>query len=144
MGEVNIERVTLTRLRTIPTESGYVRHVLRKSESDFSAFGEAYFSYVEQGQIRGWKKHNRMTMNLVVPTGNIKFVFHQLDTAGKVETKTFDIGENNFARLMVPPGIWFAFKGLSAGLNTVLNISNIEHDPAESEKLPLDHFPFDC
>jgi dTDP-4-dehydrorhamnose 3,5-epimerase len=43
----------------------------------------------------------------------------------------------NYQRLTVPPGVWMAFKGQSQGLNMLLNIGSIPHDPAEADNLPL-------
>ena len=41
---------------------------------DFNHFKESYFSTVNGDVIKPWKKHNKMTLNLVVPLGEIKFV----------------------------------------------------------------------
>ncbi len=74
-----------------------------------------------------------MTMNLVVPQGLVKFVFYDANIDYFEEYK---IGISNYIRLTVPPGLWFAFKGLEKK-NLVVNISDIEHDPLESEKKNL-------
>ena len=50
------------------------------------------------------------------------------------------IGEKQYRRLTIPPGIWYGFKGLSEEKNLLHNISNIEHDPDEQENVPLETF----
>tara|TARA_B100001059_G_C17574716_1_gene446792 strand:+ start:327 stop:740 length:414 start_codon:yes stop_codon:yes gene_type:complete len=130
-----LNNINITKLSRINLEGGNVNHVLKKSESDFSSFGEGYVSFIKYNHIKGWKKHNKMTMNLVVPIGNVKFVFYDNQ---KLVFKEEIIGEDNYCRLTVPPKIWFAFKGVSKEINLIINISNIEHDPNEQEKLDLE------
>jgi len=40
----------------------------------------------------------------------------------------------------VPPGIWFAFEGLSVPYSLVLNITDIAHDPQEIERKELNEY----
>ena len=71
-----------------------------------------------------------MIMNLIVPLGEVKFVFYDN------ENKTFReeiIGEENYYRLTIPPNIWFGFQGLFNPYSLIMNVSNIEHDPKEVE-----------
>ena len=51
-------------------------HVLKSSDRGFEKFGEAYFSCINSCAVKAWKKHTLMTLNLVVPIGKVKFVFH--------------------------------------------------------------------
>ena len=127
-------------LQVIPVEGGDVRHFLKSDERSFNGFGEAYFSFIEKGRIKGWKLHTRMTMNLVVPVGEVGFVFYDEKTSS---FQIFKIGSNNYKRLTVPPNIWFGFKGLGLYSNLVVNLSNIIHDPSESKKLERSKIKFD-
>ena len=68
-----MEGVTLTPLRQIHHSKGDVFHALKNTESSFSEFGEAYFTTVHAGETKGWKKHTRMRMNLIVPVGSVRF-----------------------------------------------------------------------
>ena len=65
----------ISELNQIYNPKGDILHALKKSDSSFNNFGEAYFSFVKYNQIKGWKKHTKMNMNLIVPVGEIKFVF---------------------------------------------------------------------
>ena len=127
-------------LNIIPVEGGNVQHFLRSDESSFNGFGEAYFSFIEKGKIKGWKLHTRMTMNLVVPVGEVGFVFY---VESNSSFQVLKIGTNNYKRLTVPPNIWFGFKGLGLYSNLVVNLSNIIHDPSESKKAEISKLNFD-
>ena len=79
-----IQEICLTPLDKIQTSGGSVLHALKSSETNFVGFEEAYFSVVNYAMIRGWKKHNEMTSNIIVPVGSIKFVlFDETKTSKK-------------------------------------------------------------
>ncbi len=120
--------------KKIKVKDGDVYRIINKQSNGYIKFGEAYFSFINYRKIKGWKKHIKMKLNLVVPIGKVQFVFY--NDSRKV-FKEIIIGESNYRRISVDPGIWFAFRGLSKKNNLVLNISNIRHDPQESKNLDL-------
>ena len=126
-----LDQIRVTPLQQISTPGGDVWHALKSTEESFQGFGEAYFSWVEAESIKAWKQHLRMTMNLVVPIGTVRFVFCDLLNHSFREE---EIGESNYARITVPPKIWFGFQGMSAKPSLVLNVANLPHDPAEVER----------
>jgi dTDP-4-dehydrorhamnose 3,5-epimerase len=132
-----LDDIVLTRLSRIPTIGGDVLHALKQSDAGYGGFGEAYFSWVSVGAVKAWKRHMRMTMNLVVPVGQVRFVFRSLNASGWDEIRVEEIGINRYARITVPPGIWFGFQGLGKTQSLVLNIASIPHDPNEVERLAL-------
>lgn len=135
-----IEGVLVSKLQKIFHSKGDIYHALKKSDSGYASFGEAYFSNVHMGDIKGWKKHSRMILNLVVPVGSIRFVMYD-GRKGSSTYQTFMdviVGSDNYARITVPPGVWMAFQGAEAGQNLLLNIANIEHDPHESLNCSLE------
>ena len=134
MGTVNFSDIHLTPLSRISVAGGDVLHALKVTDLDFSGFGEAYFTTINYGCVKAWKRHTRMTMNLVVPVGMVRFVF--LDQ-GIGESREEIIGTNRYMRLTVPPGIWFGFQGVGEYDSLVLNLSSIPHDPDEVERLPV-------
>ncbi len=132
--------VVFTPLRRVPTPKGEVRHGLRVSEPSFAGFGEAYFTEVLPGRTKGWKRHTRMVMNLVVVTGTVAFILHDGADTGcaKYVLSAEDAGE--YGRLTVPPGWWMAFHGAGPNHNLLMNLASSEHDPAEAEARPLEAF----
>jgi len=129
----------VTPLKRISVAGGDVLHAIKRSDPGFEDFGEAYFSQVTQGSVKAWKRHLRMTLNLVVPLGAVQFVF--VDDQGAMREEV--IGVDRYVRLTVPPGIWFGFRGLTAPYSLLLNVANIPHEPAEIERRKEDAFVFD-
>lgn len=144
MKQAAIEGVLLTPLKQIPNEKGDLMHAMKKSDAGFSGFGEAYFSTVHQGVIKAWKKHRKMVLNLTVPVGCIRFVIKDLRQDSKTfgSTMVVALGPNNYQRLTVPNNLWFGFEGVGEGLNLLLNIADMEHDPTEMERAALEQFDY--
>lgn len=128
-----MDGVILTPLKQIHNPKGNVFHAMKKSDDGFDGFGEAYFSTVNLDDIKGWKKHVEMTLNIIVPLGEIKFVLYNERTK---EFFTTILSQNNYNRLTVKPGLWMAFKGL-VNNSMLLNLASIEHNPDESISLEL-------
>jgi dTDP-4-dehydrorhamnose 3,5-epimerase len=133
MDEKLLEKIVVTPLKRIPTRGGDVLKFLTKKDDSFYGFGEAYFSIVLPGAVKAWKCHKEMILNLVVPVGEIRFVFYE-EMKGNKYFRVEELGINSYARLTVPPGIWFGFKGIATEPSLLLNISNIVHDPLESDR----------
>ena len=132
-----MDGVTLTPLRKIEHSKGDIFHAMKATDKGFSGFGEAYFSTVNKSDVKGWKKHTKMTLNLVVVTGEVEFVVHN-----GIDFFNVKLSKGNYQRLTVEPGLWVAFRGLS-NENILLNLASIEHDPNESENVDLDAFDYD-
>jgi len=134
-----MDGVILTPLKQIYHPKGDIFHAMKKSDPGFDAFGEAYFSTIHKGDVKGWKKHTQMTLNLVVPVGEIEFIVHD---AQKNEFFSVKLSPENYQRLTVKPGLWMAFRGIGE-YNLLLNLANLEHDPSESENIELNHISYD-
>ena len=140
MGGMRLDDIIVTPLARIATAGGDVLHALKQSDAGYVGFGEAYFSWVGADTVKAWKRHTRMTMNVVVPVGQVRFVF-RLDGTDKFRIE--EIGVDRYVRITVPPGIWFGFQGLAAPQSLVLNLANIPHDPNEIERLALSDIKYD-
>ena len=140
---MNLADILVTPMRRIETVGGDVLHGMKKSDSGYTGFGEAYFSWVSFGAVKAWKRHTQMTMNVVVPVGQVRFVFRCINTNRVEEFRVVDIGVDHYARLTVPPGTWFGFQGLHTPQSLLLNIANIQHDPNEVERLALTDINYD-
>ena len=129
-----MDGVILTPLKQIHHQKGDVFHGMKKSDAGFAGFGEAYFSTINQDDIKGWKKHTEMTLNLVVTVGEIKFVVY--DESIK-EFFSVTLSQNNYQRLTVKPNLWMAFQGVGE-YNMLLNLASIEHNPNEAKNIDMD------
>ena len=145
MDKVNIDGVILTPLDILSNSKGNVLHGVKKSDPGFIKFGEAYFSTIKHGQTKGWNKHNSLTMNLMVPYGEVVFVIFD-DRVNSQTNNSFyktTISINNYNRLTIPPNLWVAFHGIGNQKNIILNIANEEHDSQEIERIDLNKIQFD-
>ena len=98
-----------------------------------------------QPEVKGWKKHTKMVLNLIVPVGEIEFVVFD-DRAASSTFKQFfscKLGQSNYQRLTVPVGVWLSFRGLGEGVSILLNIASIEHDPTESLSTELKNIKYE-
>ena len=131
-----IKGLIKTQLKIIPNGLGDIMHILNHKDSTFNTFEEAYFTKVNYQSIKGWNKHLKMTLNLVVPVGSVLFYFYddRKESPSYHFTQKELISSENYCRLTVPPGIWVASRGISEGTNLVLNIADIVHDDEESLK----------
>lgn len=139
MNNTNKNKIITTSLKQFQLEEGDVLHALKSNEKGFNGFKEAYFSTIKPQKTKAWKRHLKMTMNLIVPIGNVRFVFY--DNKKNI-IQNIVIGEKNYSRITVPPNIWFGFKCLSSHKSFILNISNQLHDPKEVERQPLSFLNF--
>jgi len=141
MGSVSLNQIQVTPLACIPTAGGDVMHAMKTSDSGYTGFGEAYFSWIKKGAIKAWKNHQRMMLNLVVPVGEVRFVFSSSSPEPAFREEI--IGSSYYFRITVPPGVWFGFQGLAAPSSLVLNLANIPYDPEEVLRKEIDEIPFD-
>jgi len=139
-----IEGLIVTPLKQIFHPKGDVYHAMKKTDKGFCGFGEAYFSTVIHKEIKPWKKHLIMTLNLVVPVGEIRFVVYD-DRKNSLTNGKFSeivLSQKNYKRLTVPPNVWMAFEGVGEGLNLLMNLADIEHEPTEVERKELTEYSY--
>jgi dTDP-4-dehydrorhamnose 3,5-epimerase len=140
-----ITGVEVTSLKKIFHPMGDVYHCMKKSDPGFEGFGEAYFSTVNYGEIKSWKKHKKMTLNFTVPVGAIKIVVFDNRDGSETKGTFFEIilSLDNYQRITIAPDLWVAFAGMGEGKNLLLNIASLEHDPLEADRLELSSIIYD-
>ncbi len=131
-----IDGVIIQELKQITDERGKVMHMLRCDSPLFEKFGEIYFSVVNPGIVKAWKRHKRMTQNFSVPIGTIKLVIYDnRDGATSYgRTEIMEIGEENYCLVKIPPLVWYGFQCISFKRALIANCSDIPHDPGEAEQ----------
>jgi len=147
MGQITptlVDGVKVTDQKIIRLSDGNVFHSMKSLDDDFNGFGEAYFSSINYGAVRAWKRHAKMTLNIVVPIGKIRFVLFD-DRAKSSTVNQFSVIElsvTNYKRLTVPPMLWMGFQGMSKNTNMLLNIADMPHDPKEADRKELNEIKF--
>ena len=131
-----MDGLTLTPLKEVYNPKGNIYHAMKKSDDQYFGFGEAYFSSINKGEIKGWKKHTKMVLNLIVPKGAIRFVIYN-----GVDFESLELSRQNYLRLTVDSGLWLAFQGIEEE-NILLNLANIEHNPNEAINADIETFDY--
>ena len=142
--EGSIDGVLLVPMKIIDTLGGDVLHGMKRSDSGYVGFGEAYYSRVESGAIKAWKRHRSMTLNLTVPHGAVRFVIFD-DRVGSSSCGLFqevELSTQHYSRLTVPPMVWTGFQGASQETSLLFNIASIPHDPAEVDRKMIDEIDY--
>jgi dTDP-4-dehydrorhamnose 3,5-epimerase len=133
-----IEGVARHPLRQFVDDRGRTMHMLRNDDPHFRAFGEIYFSGVQQGKVKGWYRHREKTLNYAVPTGLIRVVIYDervtSPTRGAIEEYLLGEASDKYALLTIPPLLWYGVQGLAPGVSIIANCSDLPNDPAESDR----------
>jgi dTDP-4-dehydrorhamnose 3,5-epimerase len=144
-GISTIDGVLLTPLKVIDVHGGDVLHGMKHRDPGYSGFGEAYFSTIEPGVIKAWKRHKKMTLNLIVPMGMVRFVIFDDRKNSKSYGKYQDVilSRSNYCRITVPPMVWMGFQGMGKNTSMLLNIADIEHVPEEADRKVINEIKYD-
>ena len=141
------EPVQVIPLRRIPDERGTIMHMLKATDPHFKRFGEIYFSTIYKDVVKGWHKHRDMTLNYACISGRIKLVLFddREDSAGRNQIQEVFLGPDNHSLVVIPPGVWSGFKGMSDPFAIVANCCTHAHDPSLSTRLDpfSDRIPYD-
>lgn len=132
-----IQGVLIQNLNQIENKKGAVLHMLRADSPIFSRFGEVYFSLINPGMIKAWKRHKLMTQHFAVPMGQILLVIYddRIESPTHGEVGEFTLGRpDHYFLVRIPPMVWYGFQGLATMTSLVANCSDLPHDPQELEK----------
>lgn len=140
MGQA-IEGVIITRLKQFPDARGTVKHMIKSSDIGFRGFGEVYCSTLFPKVIKGWHLSNNTTINYVVLKGMIKLVLFDDRDISKTRNMIQEIlvGDQNYVRVAIPPGIWRGFKCLGPETAMICDLINIPYDQSNSHRLDLNN-----
>jgi len=111
--------------------------MMRCDDPQFERFGEIYFSGVYPGAIKAWHVHREMTLHYAVVIGMIKFVLYDARPGSPThgELQEIFMGEQNYCRVRVPPGVYNGFKGMGTEMALVANCPTLPFDANEIERL---------
>ncbi|MBF0484905.1 MAG: dTDP-4-dehydrorhamnose 3,5-epimerase family protein [Candidatus Omnitrophica bacterium] len=134
-----IDGVQLKPLKIIRDARGQVMHMMRCDDGVFTRFGEIYFSVINPDVVKGWKKHQKMTMHFAVPVGDIRLVIYdnRLGSPTRGEVQQILVGEENYQLVCIPPAVWYSVRSENDHWAMIANCSDIPHDPNEIEEVPI-------
>jgi len=132
-----IEGVKVIPLETFSDERGAVSHMLKSTDAHFIRFGEIYFSTINAGVTKAWKNHRSVTANYACILGAVRFVMYDARDSSPTRGKLVEavIGPDNYALIVVPPGVWNGFHGLGAPFSIVASCATEAYNPDEFERI---------
>lgn len=143
-----IRGVEIVPLRRLTDDRGAVMLMLKETDPHFLRFGEVYFSTVNAGVVKAWKKHRRITANYACVHGRIRVALHDGRIDSPTAGATTDVllsPEQEYSLVVIPPGVWHGFQGLAEPFSILANCATEPSDPEELERLePTDaDIPYD-
>lgn len=141
--ETPIRGVVLENLQLISTSGGSVLKMLTPESPLLpdmkSGFGELYFSEINFGVIRAWKRHKAQCQRFTVPAGLLKLGFVDARKKSPSQGKAFSLllGRPGHYRLLaIPAGVWYGFEGLASQPSLICNLASTPHNPEDILRAP--------
>jgi len=128
----NLKKIKIFKLKRFKNPKGDVLRGFRKTDKSSNSSAEVYFSWLNKKAIKGWKLHKKMSMNLLVPFGCVRFVFFD-----GFKFKEIVIGEKKYFRIYVPSNILFAFQNVAKTKSLIVNSASILHQ-SKNETVSID------
>lgn len=139
-----INGVVLSPKKQIPDARGAVKLFV---DGDNEFFVSCYTTTVYKGIIKGWHGYWSKTLNYVVPIGLVKLVLFDdrtsSPTVGQIDE--YYLGEMNYQRITIPPGVLNAFQGIADPLSLAVVVADEPFDEHRTRRLPIDteSIPYD-
>tara|TARA_B100001013_G_C24290081_1_gene316469 strand:- start:91 stop:498 length:408 start_codon:yes stop_codon:yes gene_type:complete len=125
-------------IKVIKNTKGDILKFISSKNSFYKKFGEVYFSEIKKDKIKGWNLHTKYTCFLSVLSGSVTFNFEDDRKQSKTYKlkKKITLGKKNYGILIVPPNIWFNFRG-NTNNSVIVNALNYPHNKSETRKKDL-------
>ncbi len=108
---------------------GDVYKILSSDSKNYKGFGELYITTLNKNASKGWNFHQRMTCNLFVIKGKIKFFLKKDNTMIRKI-----LAEDTNEILTIKPKVWFKIVNLFSKKSKIINFANLKHDRNEVVK----------
>lgn len=130
-----IEGVQVIPLRRIPDDRGTVMHMLKETDAHFTRFGEIYFSTIYKDVVKGWHKNNGKGLNYACVHGRIKNALYDDREGSPTKGSLMEVylGQDSYSLLVIPPGVWNGFKGMSE-MSIVANCATHAHTNLQMDR----------
>ena len=124
----------INKLKKFDDERGSVLHGMKSNDKECFGIKEVYFSTVNYGFYKGWKKHQKMVLNLIVIEGQV--LFYLADNQFS-EFKEIIICKNDLKRITIMPNQWLSFTSLVKPSSKIMNIANLTNKEDITENIPF-------
>ncbi|MDX9893268.1 MAG: dTDP-4-dehydrorhamnose 3,5-epimerase family protein [Patescibacteria group bacterium] len=120
-----IKDVVITNLEKFHDNRGWLAEIFRNDQSEFRpAMG--YVSQTLPGVVRGPHEHQEQSDFFVFLFGTFRLYLwdNREGSANYRQLETYEVGENNPAGVIIPPGVVHAYKCISENPGLVINLPN--------------------
>jgi dTDP-4-dehydrorhamnose 3,5-epimerase len=143
---VGIEGVLRVPLQHFRDARGAVYQMLKRTDAHFLQFGEIYFSTVRKGAVKAWKNHSRVTVSYACVSGLLRMTLYddRPESPTRRTIREVLLGPECYFLIVVPPGIWNGFQGLSESDAVLASCPTEPVDAAEFARLEpgTDRIPY--
>ncbi len=141
-----IEGVKIKRLQVLSDNRGRLMEIFRVSETNIQP-QQVYLTTAYEGVMKdkeSFHMHKNQTDNMSCIRGKIKLVLVDTreDSRTKDEINEFEIGEENFCLVTIPPKVVHAFKSLH-GEAYVINCIDHEYNSENSDEFRVKNEYYD-
>tara|TARA_B110000977_G_C11074353_1_gene490633 strand:- start:1204 stop:1620 length:417 start_codon:yes stop_codon:yes gene_type:complete len=105
---------------------GDVYKILSNKSKIYKGFGELYITTLNKDSSKGWNYHKRMTLNLFVIKGKVRFF---LKKNNELVKKTLSENKNDI--LTIKPKVWVKIVNLAGEKSKIINFANLKHNQNE-------------
>ncbi len=108
-----IEGVQVVALENHIDERGRVVELFRADDGSLPPFGQVHVSTVQPGAIKAWHRHHKRTDALACVRGTVRLGLYdpREDSPTHLEVNEFFLAPESPHRVLIPPKVWFGFKG---------------------------------
>jgi dTDP-4-dehydrorhamnose 3,5-epimerase len=135
-----IPGVHIRPLKVIADDRGPLLRMVRTDDPYFERFGEIYFSVLNPGAVKGWRRHRSKVSNLAVPIGEIIVAVYDDRDGSPAGGLVMEIrtGASNYSLITIPPGVWSGSMNVGDHPALVANCATEPYDSAEADLRPID------
>ena len=138
IGKIN-NQFKIINLKKIKNLKGNIQLIKKYKKNSLKNISEIYSLWINKNQIKGWNFHKKMTVNLIILVGKVKFVIYN---PKNYSFKSYIINEKKPQMIVIPPKRYFGIKNLYKSKSLLLNIANLKHNKNEYTKTPLNKIKY--
>jgi len=125
-------------------DRGSLLHILNIKNHPEFIFGECYASETKYNIIKAWKRHEKISQNIVVISGQIKLVIYdnRIESSTYQNFLSFNLSRENYKLVHIPKNLWYGFKCTSKENAIIVNCIDMPYDSKEVESCNTENFHF--
>jgi len=131
-------KVTKQNITVITDKKNTIKKYYRDGDNIIKPPREVYTSTIHRNEIRAWKRHKLVFVNLSVILGEIRVI----STLDLKKFQIANVSAYSDSLITIPPGIWYGFKGISEEA-MIINLASEVHSEEELERISAQLGNFD-